>query len=154
MNPYTQDSHQRDHAWDESRRTLCRRTKKQPTPRIRSNAFGGSRQGIQQGVAQAQGAQNVGLMLANLNNANFTQAQAAATGDINRQLQAAAASQTSPSKPIWRGRTKICWQIEPPTRTISTARSRRSSRTNLRSKREINSDIAASQGPTNTSATR
>ena len=53
-----------------------------------ANAFGGSRQGIQQGVAQAQGAMNIGQMMANLNSANFTQAQAAATGDISRNLQA------------------------------------------------------------------
>ena len=53
-----------------------------------ANAFGGSRQGIQQGVAQAQGAQNIGQMAAQLNQANFSQAQAAATGDISRNLQA------------------------------------------------------------------
>ena len=53
-----------------------------------ANAFGGSRQGIQQGVAQSQGAMNIGQMLANLNSANFTQAQTAATGDISRNLQA------------------------------------------------------------------
>ncbi len=60
-----------------------------------ANAFGGSRQGIQQGVAQAQGAQNIGLMLANLNNQNFTQAQAAATGDINRTMTADQANQAA-----------------------------------------------------------
>ena len=42
-----------------------------------ANAFGGSRQGVQQGVAQAQGAMNIGQMAAQLNQANFTQAQAA-----------------------------------------------------------------------------
>ena len=60
-----------------------------------SNAFGGSRQGIQQGVAQAQGAQNIGQMLATLNSANFTQAQAAATGDINRRLTADTTNQAA-----------------------------------------------------------
>jgi hypothetical protein len=53
-----------------------------------ANAFGGSRQGVQQGVAQAQGALNIGQMAANLNNQNFQQAQAAATGDISRNLSA------------------------------------------------------------------
>jgi hypothetical protein len=53
-----------------------------------ANAFGGSRQGIQQGVAQAQGALNIGNMAAQLNSQNFQQAQAAATGDISRNLQA------------------------------------------------------------------
>jgi hypothetical protein len=58
-----------------------------------ANAFGGSRQGVQQGVAQAQGALNIGQMAANLNNQNFTQAQAAATGDISRNLTAQQANQ-------------------------------------------------------------
>ena len=60
-----------------------------------ANAFGGSRQGIQQGVAQAQGAMNVGQMLAGLNSANFTQAQAAATGDISRNLTAQRSNQSA-----------------------------------------------------------
>ena len=58
-----------------------------------ANAFGGSRQGIQQGVAQAQGAMNIGQMAANLNSQNFTQAQAAATGDISRNLAAQQSNQ-------------------------------------------------------------
>ena len=58
-----------------------------------ANAFGGSRQGIQQGVAQAQGALNIGQMAAGLNQANFNQAQAAATGDITRNLQGQEANQ-------------------------------------------------------------
>ena len=58
-----------------------------------ANAFGGSRMGVQQGVTQAQGALNEGQMAAQLNQANFAQAQAAATGDINRTLQAAMANQ-------------------------------------------------------------
>ena len=53
-----------------------------------ANAFGGSRQGVQQGVAQAQGALNIGQMASQLNQANFNQAQQAATGDITRNLQA------------------------------------------------------------------
>ena len=53
-----------------------------------ANAFGGSRQGVQQGVTQAQGAQNMAQMAAQLNQANFGQAQAAAAGDITRNLQA------------------------------------------------------------------
>ena len=53
-----------------------------------AGAFGGSRQGVQQGVAQAQGAMNIGQMAAGLNQANFTQAQAGATGDINRTMAA------------------------------------------------------------------
>jgi hypothetical protein len=60
-----------------------------------ANAFGGSRQGIQQGVAQAQGAMNIGQMAAQLNQANFGQAQAAATGDITRGLQGQMANQAA-----------------------------------------------------------
>ena len=58
-----------------------------------ANAFGGSRQGVQQGVAQAQGAMNIGQMASQLNQANFNQAQAAATGDITRDLQAQTSNQ-------------------------------------------------------------
>ena len=60
-----------------------------------ANAFGGSRQGVQQGVAQSQGALNIANMAANLNNQNFTQAQAAATGDISRNLSAQQSNQTA-----------------------------------------------------------
>jgi hypothetical protein len=58
-----------------------------------ANAFGGSRQGVQQGVTQAQGALNMGQMAAQLNQANFGQAQAAATGDISRNLAAQQSNQ-------------------------------------------------------------
>ena len=60
-----------------------------------ANAFGGSRQGIQQGVAQAQGAQNIGQMAAQLNQANFGQAQAGAQFDITGRNQAALANQAA-----------------------------------------------------------
>ena len=60
-----------------------------------TGAFGGSRFGVQQGVAQAQGALGMANMAAGLNQANFTQAQAAATGDINRQLTADTTNQAS-----------------------------------------------------------
>jgi hypothetical protein len=53
-----------------------------------TGAFGGSRFGVQQGTAQAQGALGMANMAAGLNQANFNQAQAAATGDINRTLTA------------------------------------------------------------------
>jgi hypothetical protein len=58
-----------------------------------ANAYGGSRQGIQQGVAQSQGALNMANMAAGLNQANFTQAQQAATGDISRNLAAQQSNQ-------------------------------------------------------------
>jgi len=60
-----------------------------------ANAFGGSRLGVQQGVTQAQGAMNMAQMAAQLNQANFGQAQGAAQSDINTQLQAAQANQNA-----------------------------------------------------------
>ena len=58
-----------------------------------SNAYGGSRQAIQQGVTQAQGAMGMGQMAAQLNQANFGQAQGAAQQDINTNLQGQLANQ-------------------------------------------------------------
>jgi hypothetical protein len=55
---------------------------------VNQGAFGGSRFGVQQGTAQAQGALGMANMAAGLNQSNFQQAQAAATGDINRTLAA------------------------------------------------------------------
>jgi hypothetical protein len=52
-----------------------------------ASAFGGSRQGVAQGVAGAQSALNMGQMAAQLNQANYQQAQQAATSDVNAQLQ-------------------------------------------------------------------
>ena len=60
-----------------------------------TGAFGGSRFGVQQGTAQAQGALGEAQMAAQLNQANFGQAQAAATGDINRTLAAQQGNQTA-----------------------------------------------------------
>jgi hypothetical protein len=60
-----------------------------------ANAFGGSRQAIQQGVTQAQGAQGMAQMAAQLNQANFGQAQQAAQFDITGRNQAALANQAA-----------------------------------------------------------
>ena len=60
-----------------------------------TGAFGGSRFGVQQGTAQAQGALGMANMAAGLNAQNFAQAQAAATGDINRTLYADQGNQTA-----------------------------------------------------------
>jgi hypothetical protein len=62
---------------------------------VNQGAFGGSRFGVQQGTAQAQGALGMANMAAGLNQANFQQAQAAATGDINRTLTADTANQAA-----------------------------------------------------------
>jgi hypothetical protein len=58
-----------------------------------ANAYGGSRQGVQQGVTQAQGALGMGQMAAQLNQANFGQAQAAAGTDVASQNAAQLANQ-------------------------------------------------------------
>jgi hypothetical protein len=60
-----------------------------------SNAYGGSRQGIQQGVAQAQGALNEGQMAAQLNQANYAQAQGAAAQDVASRNTAQAQNQAA-----------------------------------------------------------
>jgi hypothetical protein len=52
-----------------------------------ANAYGGSRQAVQQGVTQAQGALNMGEMAASLNQANFAQAQAAGEFDVGQANQ-------------------------------------------------------------------
>jgi hypothetical protein len=60
-----------------------------------ANAFGGSRDGVQRGVAQAQGAMNIGQMAAQLNQANFSQAQGAAGTDIANKLKADQGNQSA-----------------------------------------------------------
>jgi hypothetical protein len=60
-----------------------------------SRAFGGSRQGVAEGTAAAQGGLNAAQMAAQLNQANFGQAQTAATGDITRDLTAQQSNQTA-----------------------------------------------------------
>jgi hypothetical protein len=92
-----------------------------------TGAFGGSRFGVQQGVAQAQGALGMANMAAGLNQANFNQAQTAATGDINRQLQAATTNQASQQTDLARN-----LQAQQLNQAAQQAK--------------INSDIAASQG--------
>ena len=60
-----------------------------------ANAYGGSRQAIQQGVTQAQGAQNMAQMAAQLNQANFQQAQQGAEYDIGQNMTAQQANQAA-----------------------------------------------------------
>lgn len=60
-----------------------------------SGAFGGSRQGVQTGVTNAGAAMQAGSLASNLQMQNFQQAQAAATGDLNRSLQAQTTNQSA-----------------------------------------------------------
>jgi hypothetical protein len=62
---------------------------------VNQGAFGGSRFGVQQGVAQAQGAQNMAQMAAQLNQANFQQAQQGAQYDIGNNMTAQQANQAA-----------------------------------------------------------
>jgi len=62
---------------------------------IQSKAFGGSRQGIAEGVASSQGDLAKAQFLGGLLGQNFGQAVSGATGDITRDLQAQGANQTA-----------------------------------------------------------
>jgi hypothetical protein len=93
MNPYTQSVINATLPLMQQQNALAQN--QQANQANSANAFGGSRQGVQQGVAQAQGALNIGQMASQLNQANFQQAQAAATGDISRNLQAAQGNQNA-----------------------------------------------------------
>jgi hypothetical protein len=55
---------------------------------IKTGAFGGSRQGISEGVTNAGAAMQAGQLASQLQNQNFMQAQSAAQNDLNRNLQA------------------------------------------------------------------
>jgi hypothetical protein len=60
-----------------------------------ANAFGGSRQGVQAGVTQAQGAQGMAQMAAQLNQANYGQAVGQAQSDIATNMQGQLANQSA-----------------------------------------------------------
>ena len=72
-----------------------------------ANAFGGSRQGIQQGVTQAQGAQNMAQMAQQLNQANFAQAQQAGLSDVSAQNQVGLANQQNQRANLGRQNTDL-----------------------------------------------
>src|SRR4249919_2528256 len=65
MNPYTQQVIDKTLPLMQQQNALSQN--QQANAANSSNAFGGSRQGVQQGVAQAQGAMNIGQMAAGLN---------------------------------------------------------------------------------------
>lgn len=58
-----------------------------------ANAYGGSRQAIQQGITQSQGAMNMANMAAQLNQANYGQAVGQAQSDISQNMNAQLANQ-------------------------------------------------------------
>lgn len=87
MNPFTQEVEQR------GLQALASETNRGQTKlaqdATRANAFGGTRQAVQQGVALGESSRAAGDLSAQLREKNFTQAQAAAVGDIQREYEAA-----------------------------------------------------------------
>ena len=62
---------------------------------VQSGAFGGSREGVAEGVNNSQSALNAAQLAAQLQSANFSQAQGAATTDLNRNLTAQQSNQSA-----------------------------------------------------------
>jgi hypothetical protein len=60
---------------------------------IKTGAFGGSRQGISEGVTNAGAAMQAGQLASGLMNQNYMQAQGAAQNDLNRNFQGQLANQ-------------------------------------------------------------
>lgn len=86
MNPFTQSVIQSGmNAIDAQRMQALNQVGDQA---IRAGAFGGSRQGVVEGVTNAAAANQAGQLASQLMAQNFGQAQAAAQNDINRNLQA------------------------------------------------------------------
>ncbi|UOF77896.1 chaperone of endosialidase [Caudoviricetes sp.] len=86
MNPYTQSViNSGMQAIDTQRRQALNQIGDQA---VRTGAFGGSRQGVQEGITNAASALQAGNLASQLMGQNFSQAQAAAQGDITRNLQA------------------------------------------------------------------
>ena len=93
MNPYTQN------VIDTSMQSLNQQRQQalnqNADAAIRAGAFGGSRHGIVEAVTNAEAAREAGLLSANLNQANFTQATQNAQTDLARLLEAAGLNQTA-----------------------------------------------------------
>lgn len=93
MNPYSRNVI--DAAQATERQTLAQNLNTIGDQATQAGAYGGSRQNIQQGVAQAQSAMNMGNLTAQLQNQNFGQAQSAIAADQNRQLTADQSNQSN-----------------------------------------------------------
>jgi hypothetical protein len=91
MNPYTQNVIGSGlQAIDLQRRQALNQVGDQA---LKTGAFGGSRQGVQEGVTNSGAAMQAGTLASQLMGQNFSQAQAAAQGDISRNLAAQQANQ-------------------------------------------------------------
>jgi hypothetical protein len=93
MNPYTQNVIGSGlQAIDLQRRQALNQVGDQA---LKTGAFGGSRQGVQEGVTNSGAAMQAGTLASQLMGQNFSQAQAAAQGDITRNLAAQQANQSA-----------------------------------------------------------
>jgi hypothetical protein len=86
MNPYTQQVIDKTMPLIDQQRQMA--NNQTADLAAKTGAFGGSRQGVSEGVNNAQSGLYAGQLGAQLNQANFSQAQAAAQADLARSLQA------------------------------------------------------------------
>lgn len=93
MNPYTQNVINR--ASEAAGRQLQQQQNQIAAQAARAGAFGGSRQGIQEGVAAAETARGIGDLTAQLQAQSYGQAQQAIAADQARAQQAALANQAA-----------------------------------------------------------
>lgn len=91
MNPYISEVEQR--ATSNAERALQQQMNQISGQAIQARAFGGSRQGIAEGVAAAEGARGIGDLSAQLRAQGFQQAAALQQADQARQMQASLANQ-------------------------------------------------------------
>jgi hypothetical protein len=93
MNPYTQSVINATMPLIDQQRQLA--NNQSADLAAKTGAFGGSRQGVQEAVNNAQSGLYAGQLGAQLNQANFGQAQAAAQADLNRSLTAQQSNQAA-----------------------------------------------------------
>jgi hypothetical protein len=129
MNPYTQSVI--NSTLPIMQQNLAQTQNQQANAANAANAFGGSRQGVQAGVTQSQGALGMAQMAQQLNQANFGQAQSAAQQDIANRLTASQANQAAQQANL--NRNMQAQQLNQSAQQAKT-----------------NSDILAAQGLTNT----
>jgi len=91
MNPYLSEVEQR--ATSNAERALQQQMNQISGQAIQARAFGGSRQGIAEGVAAAEGARGIGDLSAQLRAQGFQQAAALQQADQARMMQASLANQ-------------------------------------------------------------
>lgn len=93
MNPYIQNVE--DRAIANAQRALRGSLADIGAKASQAGAFGGSRQGILEGVATSEAARNIGDLSAQLRQQGFTTAAGLAQTDLNRALEAARANQAA-----------------------------------------------------------